>query len=148
MIIHSILTPERTLDGVQGISKKKILEFIANRINEDIPQIDASALFESLIARERLGTTGLGNGVAIPHCRCADCPEPIGLFIRLKEPIDFDSIDRAPVDLIFALIVPEGENQEHLELLRALAEQFSSNFVMESINQAKNANMLYQSFIA
>ncbi|WP_066017424.1 PTS IIA-like nitrogen regulatory protein PtsN [Endozoicomonas atrinae] len=147
MMIHRILTPERTLDGVHGASKKKILEFIAERISSDVPEINAKELFEALVARERLGTTGLGEGVAIPHCRCKACPSPIGLFIRLAEPVDFDSVDRKPVDLVFALIVPEGENQEHLEILKALAERFHSTTLLEKIRSASATELLYQ-FIA
>ncbi|MFK0570847.1 PTS sugar transporter subunit IIA [Endozoicomonas sp.] len=145
MKIHRILTPERTLDGVHGVSKKKILEFIADRISSEVPEINAKELFEALISRERLGTTGLGEGVAIPHCRCKACPEPVGLFIRLAEPIDFDSVDRKPVDLVFALIVPEGENQEHLEILKALAERFHSASMLEKIRSATDSEMLYHS---
>ena len=147
MMIHRILTPERTLDGVHGASKKKILEFIAERISSDVPEINAKELFEALVARERLGTTGLGEGIAIPHCRCKACPSPIGLFIRLAEPVDFDSVDRKPVDLVFALIVPEGENQEHLEILKALAERFHSTALLEKIRSASATELLYQ-FIA
>ncbi|KEI73050.1 PTS sugar transporter subunit IIA [Endozoicomonas elysicola] len=143
MIIHRILTPERTLDGVHGVSKKKILEFIADRISSEVPEINAKELFEALVARERLGTTGLGEGVAIPHCRCKACPEPVGLFIRLAEPVDFDSVDRKPVDLVFALIVPEGENQEHLEILKALAERFHSSLMLQKIRTATDTGMLY-----
>ena len=133
MIIHRILTPERTLDGVHGASKKKILQFIAQRSSNEAPEINAKELFEALVARERLGTTGLGNGVAIPHCRFKACPKPIGLFIRLAQPVDFDAVDREPVDLVFALIVPEGENQEHLEILQALAERFHSKPLLQKM---------------
>ena len=101
MIIHRILTPERTLKGVQGVSKKKILEFVADRISHDVPEINAKDLFEALISRERLGTTGLGNKIAIPHCRCKACPEPVGLFMRLAEPVDFDSVDQQPLCIGF-----------------------------------------------
>lgn len=147
MIIHRILTPERTLDGVHGVSKKKILEFIAERISIEVPEINAKELFEALISRERLGTTGLGEGIAIPHCRCKACPEPVGLFIRLAEPVDFDSVDRKPVDLVFALIVPEGENQEHLEILKALAERFHSSSVLKNMRSAHDTPTLYHSII-
>ncbi|WP_257265627.1 PTS IIA-like nitrogen regulatory protein PtsN [Endozoicomonas sp. ONNA2] len=144
MIIHRILTPERTLDGVHGASKKKILQFIAQRISNEAPEINAKELFEALVARERLGTTGLGNGVAIPHCRCKACPKPIGLFIRLAQPVDFDAVDREPVDLVFALIVPEGENQEHLEILQALAERFHSKPLLQKMRSVPEAGSLYK----
>ena len=143
MIIHRILTPERTFDSVHGGSKKKILEFIAERISGDVPEIDTGELFDALVARERLGTTGFGSGVAIPHCRCKFCPQPVGLFIRLAEPVDFDSVDREPVDLVFALVVPEGKDQEHLEFLKALTEQFHSPAMLEKI-RAVDSKVLYR----
>ena len=144
MLIHRILTPERTLDGVHGVSKKKILEFIADRISSEVLEINAKELFEALVGRERIGTTGLGEGVAIPHCRCKACPEPVGLFMRLAEPVDFDSVDKKPVDLVFALIVPEDENQEHLEILKTLAERFHSALMLQKIRAATNTGMLYR----
>lgn len=147
MIIHRILTPERTLDGVHGVSKKKILEFIADRISSEVPEINAKDLFEALVSRERLGTTGLGEGVAIPHCRCKACPDPVGLFIRLAEPVDFDAVDRKPVDLVFALIVPEGDNQEHLEILKALAERFHSALSLQKMRSATDRQELYLDLI-
>ena len=82
MIIHRILTPERTFDGVHGVSKKKILEFIAEHISSDVPEINNGELFDALVARERIGTTGFGGGVAIPHCRCKYCPQPVGLLCQ------------------------------------------------------------------
>ncbi len=143
MIIHRILTPGRTFDGVQGGSKKKILEFIATHISSDIPEINTEELFDALLARERISTTGLGAGVAIPHCRCKYCPQPVGLFIRLAEPVDFDAVDREPVDLVFALVVPEGEEQEHLDILKALAERFHSSATLEKIRSV-DGEALYQ----
>ncbi|MCW7556200.1 PTS IIA-like nitrogen regulatory protein PtsN [Endozoicomonas gorgoniicola] len=144
MIIKNILTPERTLHGVQGVSKKKILETIAEQISEHVPAINAKDLFNNLINRERLGTTGLGNGIALPHCRSKACPEPTGLFIRLSEPVDFDAVDREPVDLIFALIVPEESTQEHLDILKALAQRFTDDYLLGQIRSANSSESLYQ----
>ena len=144
MIIENILTPERALHGVQGVSKKKILETIAEQISDHVPAINAKDLFNSLINRERLGTTGLGGGVALPHCRSKACPEPTGLFIRLAEPVDFDAVDREPVDLIFALIVPEESTQEHLNILQALAQRFSDDYLISQIRSATSSEALFQ----
>ena len=144
MIIENILTPERTLCGVQGISKKKILENIAEKISSHVPAINAKDLFNSLINRERLGTTGLGGGIALPHCRSRACPEPTGLFIRLADPVDFDAVDREPVDLIFALIVPEESTQEHLDILQALAKRFTDDYLLSQIRTANTPEALYQ----
>ena len=147
MIIHRILAPERTYCDVHGVSKKKILEFIAEHISNDVPEINNKDLFEALVARERLGTTGLGNGIAIPHCRCKACPKPVGMFMRLAEPVDFDAVDQKPVDLVFALIVPEGENQEYLDILKALAETFHSETTINEIHQLESAESLYDYMI-
>ncbi len=143
MIIENILTPERTRCSVHGTSKKKILEMVANLISDEVPAINAKDLFSSLIFRERLGTTGLGRGVAIPHCRNKACTEPIGLFIRLDEPVDFESVDHSPVDLVFALVVPEEETQEHLNILRVLASRFQSDSLLHKMREANNATALY-----
>ncbi len=145
-IITQILTPERTLCGVRGPSKKKILERIAELISEEVPAINAKDLFNALVVRERLGTTGLGKGIAIPHCRIKSCPEPIGLFLQLDEPVDFDAVDREPVDLVFALIVPDGENQTHLQILKDLAIRFQSDERLQKMRLAANKEALYQTF--
>lgn len=143
MIIENILTPGRTLCDVQGASKKKILETIADIISEHVPAIDTKDLFNRLINRERLGTTGLGNGIALPHCRSGACQHPVGLLIKLSEPVDFDAVDKQPVDLVFALIVPEENDQEHLDILQAVAERFHSEVLLSQMRAAETAEALY-----
>lgn len=144
MIIENILTPARTLYRARGNSKKKILELIATIISVEVSVIDGKELFSSLISRERLGTTGLGNGFALPHCRNKYCKSPAGVFIRLAEPVDFDAIDKQPVDLVFALVVPEEKNpQLHLDILKALAHRFQSNEFMNKLRTANNLDELY-----
>lgn len=144
MIIRHILTPGRTFCDASGVSKKKVLESIAETLSREVPTINASELFGALIARERLGTTGLGHGIALPHCRFKACPEPTGFFARLAEPVDFDAVDREPVDLVFALIVPEGDNQEHLEILKSLAERFNSAETRNRLRQADSAEVMFE----
>lgn len=144
MIIQHILTPGRTLCDVSGVSKKKVLESIAETLSREVPAINASELFEALVARERLGTTGLGHGIALPHCRLKSCPEPVGLFARLEEPIDFDAVDREPVDLVFALIVPEGDHQKHLEILKSLAERFNAEDIRNRLRQAEGVEAIFE----
>ena len=96
MQIQSLLTQGRTLCDIEGVSKKRVLEILANTIAQDIPAIDADDLFRRLIARERLGSTGIGHGIAIPHCRVENYDGVIGALITLNQPIDFDSIDSEP----------------------------------------------------
>ena len=143
MIIQQILTPGRTHMGVPAASKKKILERVAEHISNDVPTINSAELFDALITRERLGTTGLGKGIAIPHCRFKSCPEPTGLFFQMAQTVDYDAIDRQPIDLVFALIVPDGDNQEHLQILQSLAERFHSEKVVQALRDATSESELY-----
>lgn len=144
MSIRKILSLEHVLCGVQSGSKKRALERIADLVGQGNPTVDTKELFNSLVTREKLGSTGLGNGVAIPHCRLASCQKPVAVFLQLAEPIDFDAIDRHPVDLIFALIVPDSSIDEHLKLLKKLAEKFSNPEICESLRTAESSEVLYQ----
>ncbi|MBF7054499.1 PTS IIA-like nitrogen regulatory protein PtsN [Halomonas sp. KAO] len=119
--LETILPPERTLFDVPGGSKKRVLEFFSTFIAQNTPSLDSQEVFARLIARERLGSTGIGNGVAIPHARSPHCKAPIAGFLKLSEPVDFDAIDGEPVDLVFVLLVPEEADAAHLTLLAQLA---------------------------
>lgn len=145
--LEHILTPGRSQMNVPGSSKKKILEHIASLLANDCSELDEDSLLSKLIARERLGSTGFGNGIAIPHCRLAGCTEPIGALLHLENPIDFDAIDGAPVDLLFVLLVPETATDEHLELLRQIASVFDRNDVREQLRSAADAQTMYQLFL-
>jgi len=142
--LDNILTPGRVLVGVPGGSKKRVLEQIANLVARDLPELAAQDIFEALIAREKLGSTGFGNGIAIPHCRLAGCLTPISAVLRLETPVDFDAIDGAPVDLLFVLLVPQAATDEHLELLRQIAGMLDRADVRERLHQADSAEALYQ----
>jgi PTS system nitrogen regulatory IIA component len=125
MTIDSILSPELTFCKVQGISKKRLIETSAELIAGKVPDVSATQIYDALIAREQLGSTGLGDGIAIPHCRIPRCQKTIGCLVSLAEPVDFDAIDNKPVDLLFFLLVPENTLAGHLDTLRMLAENFS-----------------------
>jgi PTS system nitrogen regulatory IIA component len=123
MKITDVLTPAMTQCDLPGGSKKRVLEnlstFITEQLGGDSEQTDT--LFHSLVARERLGSTGIGEGIAIPHCRAPGFKRIHGCLIKLSNPVDFDSLDDQPVDLIFALVVPEEKNDEHLATLARVA---------------------------
>ena len=142
--LESILTPGRSLVNVPGGSKKKALEQIANLIAREIPDLEMQDVFEALIAREKLGSTGFGNGIAIPHCRLKGCKAPISALMHLGAPIDFDAIDGAPVDLLFVLLVPEAATDAHLELLRQIASMLDRKEVREKLRRANTNEALYQ----
>jgi PTS system nitrogen regulatory IIA component len=144
ILIEQILTPGRCLVNVPGGSKKRVLEQIASLVARDLPDLDTQDIFESLIAREKLGSTGFGNGIAIPHCRLAGCKAPICAVLRLDAAVDFDAIDGAPVDLLFVLLVPEAATDAHLELLRQIASMLNRSEVRESLRQAQSSERLYQ----
>lgn len=125
MQITDLLTPERVRTGVRARSKKRLLELAAASLCGDPLGADERSVFSSLCARERIGSTGLGHGVAIPHGRLPGLEEASGAMLRLADPIDFDSPDGEKVDLIFALLVPDDHEDDHLKLLAKLAETFS-----------------------
>jgi len=143
MDIKSIITPGRTLCGIEGVSKKRALEILATTIAEDVPAIDADDLFRRLIARERLGSTGIGHGIAIPHCRVSNCDGTLGALITLKEPIDFDAIDSEPVDVLFAMLVPEHAHDEHLQTLASLASLLNEGDFRERLRDADSSQELF-----
>jgi PTS system nitrogen regulatory IIA component len=145
--LESILTPGRALVGVAGGSKKRVLEQIANLVARELPDLDGQDIFESLIAREKLGSTGFGNGIAIPHCRLPGCTAPISAVLRLDAAVDFDAIDGVPVDLLFVLLVPQEATDAHLELLRQIASMLDRSEVRDLLRQAGDSEALYQAVV-
>ncbi|CDZ94337.1 MULTISPECIES: PTS IIA-like nitrogen regulatory protein PtsN [Pseudomonadaceae] len=145
--LENILTPGRSLVNVPGGSKKRVLEQIAKVIGQDLPELDPQSIFESFVAREKLGSTGFGNGIAIPHCRMPGCEAPLSAVLRLDAPVDFDAIDGAPVDLLFVLLVPEAATDEHLELLRQIASMLDQEEVRDRLREVTTDQELYQAVV-
>ncbi|TVP87331.1 MAG: PTS IIA-like nitrogen-regulatory protein PtsN [Pseudomonadaceae bacterium] len=143
MQISQILSPDRTFAGVQGVSKKRVLELTGKLVAQHT-SLDADAIYESLIAREKLGSTGFGHGIAIPHCRLPGCSKAVGALLQLDGKIDFDALDGEPVDLIFVLLVPEEATEEHLQILKMLAERLDQPTLRTALRKAANAEDLYQ----
>jgi PTS system nitrogen regulatory IIA component len=143
MELCNILRPECTTCATPG-SKKKVLELISELVAAQYPTLSSQAIFESLVAREKMGSTGIGNGIAIPHGRLDDITQPIGIFIKCDEPIAFDAIDKQPVDLLFALLVPSDQCKQHLSTLSAMAEKLSDKQVLRQLRKASTSEELYQ----
>lgn len=141
--ISDILQPERTLCDVTSASKKATLEVLSDLIASADPSLTKTEVFNSLISRERLGSTGLGKGFALPHGRLKHCDKALGAFVRLESPVDYDSIDGNPVSLLFALLVPEESTQEHLDLLSKLAEKFSDKSVLALLQSENDPEKIY-----
>jgi PTS system nitrogen regulatory IIA component len=148
MNMHSILSPELAFCNVKGGSKKRLIETSAELIAAQVTQVNANQIYDALIAREQLGSTGLGNGIAIPHCRIPRLKETVGCLIKLESPVDFDAVDKQPVDLLFFLLVPENTLAGHLEALRTLAEHFSNPAFCRSLRAAQTDADLYQAATA
>ena len=142
--MKDILTPARTLCRAPGLSKKRLFETIASIISEDQPALVYDEVFSQLIAREKLGSTGLGQGIAIPHCRVDACPEPLGTLVTLEQAIDFDAPDDQPVDLLFALLVPGEAHQQHLDILANVARLFSQPDFCRQLRAAPNSEALFE----
>ena len=136
MTLETILPPERVLYDVPGGSKKRVLEFFSTFIAQNTPSLDSQEVFGRLINRERLGSTGIGNGVAIPHARSPHCSTPIGSFLKLTEAVDFDAVDGEPVDLVFVLLVPEEADDTHLALLGQVATIMNDANVRAQLRKA------------
>lgn len=144
MLISDLLSPESIRFDVHSSSKKRLLEIISEELASKNQDLDAREIFESLCARERLGSTGLGKGVAIPHGRVKGNRSIQASFIRLKKPLAFDSVDGEPVDLLFAMTVPENCNEDHLKLLAQVAELFSDPQLLQALREAPNPSALLQ----
>jgi PTS system nitrogen regulatory IIA component len=143
MKLSDVIDISHVKNDIEIHSKKRALEELSKLIAEDQPQLNASNIFDSLIARERLGSTGLGHGIAIPHCRIKNCNKTTGAFIKLESGIDFDAIDNEPVDMMFALAVPEESSDEHLQILAMLASMFKDENVRQKLRQAETVTELY-----
>jgi len=148
MQIADIITPDRIASNIEAKSKKRALEKISDIIasNSDSP-MGANDIFESLIARERLGTTAIDHGVAIPHGRIKNSNKTIGAFVQFSNGIDCDALDHKLVNLMFALLVPEESTEEHLQLLARLAKMFSNAELRENLTKASSSDDIYELLI-
>lgn len=143
MTISALLSPQKIFIDTEVSSKKKLLELIAN-IVADRSQLAQSTIYNNLLNRERLGSTGLGRGIAVPHARVPDLSQTIGCFFRLKEPVNFESPDNQPVDLVFTIVIPEEATDEHLLILSSLARLFSQSDVCQAIRDASSKEEIEQ----
>lgn len=119
-------------------SKKRLLEVLAEFLCADHPNLNPEKVFEHLRERERLGSTGLGHGIALPHARMRNVTEAIGAFVQVQKGVSFDAIDDKPVDLAFALLVPESANEVHLQLLSQLATIFSDAQLRQNLRESQS----------
>lgn len=143
--IASLLPTDNILVDLDAGSKKRVFEQ-AGLLFENHQGIARATVFDALFAREKLGSTGLGQGIAIPHGRIKGLKEARGAFMRLTAPVPFDSPDGQPVSLLFVLLVPESATEHHLRLLSELAQMFSDRSFREALAGAADATAIHQLF--
>lgn len=144
MRVRELLTRDRTVHNVEGVSKKRLLDQVATLVADNCRGLSAQDVFDNLVARERLGSTGIGEGIAIPHCRLPVCDKPVGMLMHLADPIDFESIDGRPVDLVFVLLVPDNHPEQHLKTLSHLAALFSESSYRDRLRGSADADSLFE----
>ncbi|VCU71781.1 Nitrogen regulatory protein [Pigmentiphaga humi] len=141
-LISRILPPSNVLLDLEVTSKKRVFEQVG-LLFENNHGIARSVVFDSLFARERLGSTGLGQGVAVPHGRIKGLTDPVAAFVRLAQPINFDAPDGKPVQILVFLLVPEQATQMHLEILSELAQMLSNRALRESLVGESSASAIH-----
>ena len=143
MQVTNLINSGRIACNVEAGSKKRALESLSELLAGEDTGLSSHEIFDCLLARERLGATGIGHGIAIPHGRLKHSEGTVGAMIRLAEGIDFGAADNEPVDILFALLVPEESTDEHLQILAQLARLFSDAQLREKLRQADNPQMIF-----
>ena len=147
MQLCDILTEDRTQANIAISSKKKAMEALAECFAQSIPTLISDEIYHQFVCREKLGTTGIGDGIAIPHCRFDTDGKTFAACFTLKEPIDFDAVDNQPVDLIIAMLVPHNAESSHLQTLSNLAQKLQASDYAEALRRAETNKALFFSAI-
>ena len=142
MEISELLTPTGVISNLRVTSKKQALQDLAKRA-ANLTGVRERSIFDVLLERERLGTTGVGNGIAIPHGKLSNMDRLYGLFARLERPVAFDSIDEQPVDLIFMLLAPETAGADHLKALAQVSRLLRDPKVCEKLRGTESSDGLF-----
>jgi PTS system nitrogen regulatory IIA component len=143
IMMHELISPESIVARLESSSKKQVLQDLAH-FAAPLAALEALSVFDVLWERERLGTTGVGSGIAIPHGRLAGIDQVQGFFARLAEPIAFDSIDDKPVDLVFMLLAPTDAGADHLHALATVSRLLRDPRLCEAIRRAKDESAIYR----
>jgi PTS system nitrogen regulatory IIA component len=140
--VANLITPNAIIPSLKANSKKQALQELSDRA-ADLSGLPAREILDALVQRERLGSTGTGDGVAIPHAKLARAKSMFGIFARVPRPIDFEALDGAPVDLIFLLVAPEAAGADHLKALARLARMLRDPLTTAKLRAARDVNALY-----
>ncbi|MDH3579218.1 MAG: PTS IIA-like nitrogen regulatory protein PtsN [Hyphomicrobiales bacterium] len=142
MDLGDLISTDSVIARLPAKSKKQVLQALSAHAAEhtDLPERD---IFDTLLQREKLGSTGVGRGVAIPHGKLAGLPQILGIFARLEQPVEFESVDREPVDLVFLLLAPESAGADHLKALARISRLLREPASIEKLRAAKDETALY-----
>lgn len=144
MLITDIISLDRTVCAVECQSKKKIFELISELAVQQRPELEQAKVLESLVYRERMGSTGIGLGIAIPHGKIDNLNNVMAIVITTDQPIEFDAIDGNPVDVFFALLVPEKQHDQHIKTLSSVARKLSDKQTVKAIRSANSKHEIIQ----
>jgi PTS system nitrogen regulatory IIA component len=142
MPLTDVLTPNAILPAMKAVSKKQLLHELSSFAAE-LSGISERDVFDALLQRERLGSTGIGNGIAIPHGKLPKIGRLFGVFARLEKPVDFESLDGEPVDLVFLLLAPEGAGADHLKALSRIARALRDPAIVYKLRKSRDSSALY-----
>lgn len=142
MPLENIIVPNAIIPALRVNSKKQALQELSEKASE-ISGLPAREIFDAWLQREKLNSTGLGDGIAIPHGRLLNADRIFGLFARLERPIDFESLDNQPVDIIFGLIAPESAGADHLKALATIARVLRNPATVAKIRATREPSALY-----
>jgi nitrogen PTS system EIIA component len=142
MHLGDFISPDSVVPSLKAKTKKQLLQELASRAGR-LTGLPERGIFDVLLQRERLGSTGLGQGIAIPHGKIAGLKGIVGIFARLAEPIDFDAVDGEPVDIVFLLLAPEGAGADHLKALARISRLLRAGSAVEKLRVSKDAAALY-----
>jgi len=144
MSLSLLLQQNEAICKLASASKKSLFQSLSHKVNERYPALSVDTIFDGLRHRDRLGSTSIGHGVAVPHCRLADCPYLIAQLATLSEPIEYDAIDGRPVDIVLLLLAPQTHHQGHLDALSQIAHYFNDAAVRMKLRRATNDAELTQ----
>ena len=142
MALAGLLHQNAIIPAMRANSKKQLLQELAAKASK-ITGLPEREIFDVILQRERLGSTGVGNGIAIPHGKLNNLPSIIGIFARLETPVDFEALDDQPVDLVFLLLAPEGAGADHLKALSRIARVLRDQDIVAKIRSSDSASAIY-----
>lgn len=142
MDLGDLISPDDVIPAIRSSSKRQLLQDLAERASAKTG-ISGRQIFDTLLQRERLGSTGVGNGIAIPHGKLAELKHITGVFARLDKPIDFEALDDQPVDIVFLLLAPEGAGADHLKALARIARVMREPETIEKLRNSADAAAIY-----